>query len=284
MRPNDAFHGISTLVMATTPYGQSQGSAFFYQKLGSKDPTKDAQWRTIEKNWLVTNRHVVLPKINGQESVPDTFSFHLRRIEKDKLVWEPITLNKDELLRRALFHKVPDVDICIIDILDLITERFKNNENYMSWYAVNNEQLPGNNNISVEVADDAVIIGYPRGYYDDVHLYPIVKSGIIASRWGAPFKGRPYFLIDAKLFPGSSGSIVVSKPQEITIADGKIMYAKEKQFAFLGIYSGEPFLQENPIDLDDMTIIRKKGFDLGIVWYGYLIDEIITNGVQLPTN
>ncbi len=168
--------------------------------------------------------------------------------------------------------------------LDLITERFKNNENYMSWYAVNNEQLPGNNNISVEVADDAVIIGYPRGYYDDVHLYPIVKSGIIASRWGAPFKGRPYFLIDAKLFPGSSGSIVVSKPQEITIADGKIMYAKEKQFAFLGIYSGEPFLQENPIDLDDMTIIRKKGFDLGIVWYGYLIDEIITNGVQLPTN
>lgn len=284
MKPDDAFHGITTLVTATTPYGQSQGSAFFYQKLGVKDPTKDAQWREVEETWLVTNRHVVLPKINGQELIPDTFSFHLRKIENSNLAWEPITLTKDELLSRTRFHRISDVDVCVVSILDLITERIKGGKKYMNWYAVHSEQLPGNNNISVEVADDAVIIGYPRGYYDNVHLYPIVKSGIIASRWGVPFKGNPYFLIDAKLFPGSSGSIVVSKPQQIAIVDGKIMYAKEKQFAFLGIYSGEPFLQDHPIELDDMTIIRKKGFDLGIVWYGYLVDEIIKDGIQLKTS
>jgi len=281
MKPNDAFHGITTLVIATTPQIQTQGTAFFYQELAPK--TKEGpQWREVKETWLVTNRHVVLPKINNREMIPDNFSFHLRKIENDRLVWEPITLRKDELIERALFHKDADIDVCAIKVLDLINNRIQTNPSkYMPWYAVDKEKLPGNNNIFVEVGDDVLVIGYPRGYYDDVHLYPIVKSGIIASRWGAPFRGKPYFLIDIKLFPGSSGSIVVSKPQQLAIVDEKLMYAKEKQFAFLGIYSGEPFLKGEPIEFEDIVIIRKKGFDLGIVWYGYLVDEIINEGVKL---
>ncbi len=282
MKPDDAFHGITTLVISIASQCQSQGTAFYYQKLEKKDPTKkEGQWRKIEETWLVTNRHVVLPRMDNEEIVPDAFSFHLRKIENNKLIWEPITLSKEELIKRALFHQNRNVDVCAIKVLDLITERVKTGEKYMQWHAVSEEQLPGNNNIFVEVADDVIVIGYPRGFYDNVHLYPIVKSGIIASRWNIPFEGKPYFLIDAKLFPGSSGSIVVSKPREIAIVDGRIMYASEKQFAFLGIYSGEPFLQDKPIELDDITIIRKKGFDLGIVWYGSLVNEIIENGIQL---
>ena len=130
----------------------------------------------------------------------------------------------------------------------------------------------------MEVADDVVVIGYPRGFYDHTNLYPIVKSGIIASRWGFNFNGLPYFLIDAKLFPGSSGSIVVSKPQNITVDGGMVFCAKEKQFTFLGIYSGELIRQPHPIEMDDITIIRKEGFNLGTVWYGSLVDEIIRDG------
>jgi len=281
MKPNDAFHSITTLVRATTSQIQTQGTAFFYQELAPK--TKEGpQWRQVKETWLVTNRHVVLPKINNREVIPDEFYFHLRKIENDRLIWEPITLRKDELIERALFHKDDSIDVCVIKVLDLIINRIQTNPSkYMSWYAVDKEKLPGNNNIFVEVGDDVLVIGYPRGYYDDVHLYPIVKSGIIASRWGAPFRGKPYFLIDIKLFPGSSGSIVVSKPQQLAIIDEKLMYAKEKQFAFLGIYSGKPFLMEEPIELEDIVIIRKKGFDLGVVWYSYLIDEIINEGVRI---
>jgi hypothetical protein len=281
MKPNEAFNGITTLIKSGMPNGYCQGTAFYYQKLEKKDPLKGGQWRVVENTWLVTNRHVVLPKINNQEIIPENFSFHLRKIENSKLSWDPITLDKKELLDRALFHKDRDIDVCVIKVMDLLINRIKDNKNYMPWYAVHEEQLPGNNNISVEVADDAVVIGYPRGYYDETHLFPIVKSGIIASQWGVPFQGNPYFIIDAKLFPGSSGSIVVTKPQEIAVVDGQIMYAKEKQFAFLGIYSGEPFLQEQPIEFDDMTIVRKRGFDLGIVWYGTILNEIIENGISL---
>ena len=109
-----------------------------------------------------------------------------------------------------------------------------------------------------------------------------MKSGIVATRWGSNFNGNPFFLIDAKLFPGSSGSIVISKPTDVVVENGQIFHNPEKQFAFLGIYSGEPYQQQQPIEFDDFTLIRKSGFNLGIVWYANLVEEIIHHGVQLP--
>lgn len=277
MNVDDAFHGISTLLIATLPDGRSQGTGFFYQAFEPHDPNEPG-WAKIEKLWLVTNRHVVLPQISGKEAVPDSFSFHLRKTDNKKILWDPVTIPKDELLKRAKFHPNENVDVCIIDILDLLTDRVIGNDRYLQWYGVSKKNLPGSNNIFVEVAEDVIVIGYPRGFYDRVNLFPIVKSGIVASRWGASFGGEPYFLIDAKLFPGSSGSIVVSKPKDVVVVDGKMMFAKEKQFAFLGIYSGEPIAEYTPIEMEDITIIRKSGFNLGIVWYGYLVEEIISSG------
>jgi len=277
MKVDDAFHGISTMVISVAPGVQNQGTGFFYQQLGPKDPSKGQapQWLAIEKVWLVTNRHVLLTRIGTKEIVPDSFSFHLRKVVGNKVTWEPIMLNRDELLKRARFHVNEDVDVCTVYLMDLLTQKIESGGNYLQWYGMSTDDLPGKNKISPEVGDDAVVIGYPRGFYDQFNLYPIVKSGIIASMWGANFNGYPYFLIDAKLFPGSSGSIVVSKPTHTIFADGKSFFAKEKQFTFLGIFSGEPIKQHEPLELDDMTIIRKSGFNLGIVWYGHLVDEII---------
>ena len=56
----------------------------------------------------------------------------------------------------------------MLRISDLITEQMKSGNNYMSWTAVNSENLPQNCDIPVEVADDVVVIGYPRGYYSQL--------------------------------------------------------------------------------------------------------------------
>jgi len=280
MKIDDRFHGITTLLIANTTRGQTQGTGFYYMVLGPKDGN-NPQWREVKNQWLVTNRHVVLSRVNNNEIIPDSFSFHLRKMDGSNIKWEPITLDRGGLVKRAKFHPNTKIDVCIIDVLDLLTEKIKSGGTYARWDAVSRENFPGNNNIEVEVSDEAVVIGYPRGFYDQTNLFPIVKSGVIASRWGAYFNGQPYFLIDAKLFPGSSGSIVVSKPQNIAIKNGNLMYAKEKQFSFLGIYSGEPFTVDNPIELDDITIIRKTGFNVGIVWYGRLIEDIINEGVKI---
>lgn len=281
MQIDDAIHGISTLIQVQTAAGSSQGTGFFYQQLSPADPTKDGQWRAIEDVWLITNRHVLLPQSPTGESIPTSLTFHLRKITNGSIVWEPITLDQPSIISRAKLHANPAIDVCAIRVLDLITEKLKSGEQYLNWYGVSNENLAGQNKINSHVASDAVVIGYPRGFYDQVNVFPIVKSGIIASRWGANFQGQPYFLIDAKLFPGSSGSIVISKPTDVVVEDGKVFHSKEKQFAFLGIFSGEPYQAHSPIEFDDLTIIRKTGFNVGIVWYGHLVDEILTTGVSL---
>jgi len=283
MQIDDAIHGISTLIQVQTTTGGSQGTGFFYQQLSPADPNKDGQWREIDSAWLITNRHVLLPQSPAGKSTPISLTFHLRKVIGESIVWEPITLDQSSIISRAKLHTNPEIDVCAIHVLDLITEKLKSGEKYLNWYGVSSDNLPGRNKINPHVASDAVVIGYPRGFYDQVNVFPIVKSGIIASRWGANFQGKPYFLIDAKLFPGSSGSIVISKPTDVVVESGQIFHSKEKQFAFLGIYSGEPYQEYSPIALDDLTIIRKSGFNVGIVWYGHLVDEILTNGVSLST-
>lgn len=281
MKIDDTFHGISTLLLTAFQGKQVQGTGFFYQELAPKDPTKNAQWRAIESTWIVTNRHVLLPRLGENEIIPDSVTFHVRKIVSHGVIWEPVILDLSEIKKRLRLHTDVKVDVAILHVHDLLIERIKTGDNYMQWSAVSEENLPGNNNISVEVADDVVIIGYPKGFYDEKNVFPIAKSGMIATRWGLNFNGMPVFLIDAKLFPGSSGSIVITKPINFTAVDGRIMYAKEKQFAFLGVYSGEPFRQQDPIDLDDMRIIRKDTFNVGIVWYGQLVVDIVKGGKPL---
>lgn len=280
MNLDDTFHFITTLVVVYTPAGQLQGTGFYYHHLAPpEDPEKkDPQWRAVQNIWLVTNRHVVLPKVSGKEILPSAFAFHMRRIEGDALQWEPIELDQGALLKRARLHTNAEVDVAVIEVHDLLIDKIKGDTKYAQWYSVSSDNFAGNNNIKVEASDDIIVIGYPRFLYDEVNLYPIVKSGIIASRWGADFNGKPHFLIDAKLFPGSSGSIVLSKPIDIVVKEGQILHAKEKQFAFLGIYSGEPLKLDRPIELEDMIITQKTGFNVGVVWYAELVEEIIRNG------
>jgi hypothetical protein len=51
-------------------------------------------------------------------------------------------------------------------------------------------------------------VGYPNGFFDTVNNLPILRSGTIASIPDINFMGKPQILIDAQVFPGSSGSPV----------------------------------------------------------------------------
>ena len=282
MNLNDTLHGISTKILTTTPqHSQMFGTGFYFNRFAPKE-SEGPQWRPIEGMWLVTNRHVLVPRNGEKEIEPASVTFHLRRFaETDSLEWDPVRLSSNDLERLARFHPKKSVDVATIDISVLLTERVMSSDQYGPYYGVSSDQFSGKNNINVEASSDVLVVGYPRGFYDEVNLFPIVKSGIVASRWGANFQGQPYFLIDAKLFPGSSGSVVLSKPIDVVVKDGQMMYSKEKQFAFLGIYSGEPLMHEVPMELDDLTIIRKYSFNLGVVWYAELVDETIDKGVPL---
>ncbi|MEO6520331.1 MAG: hypothetical protein ABIN91_01530 [Mucilaginibacter sp.] len=205
MTLDDKFNTISTIILTNYQGRSSQGTGFFFHEQEKKDPSvQGGQWVALTKLWLITNRHVLLSKDkDGTEQVPDSFIFHLRKINGSRIEWFPIVLTSEEIRKRAKVHSNSIVDIGAIEILDLMTELIKDsNNNLIQWSSVTEENLPGKNKIEVEVSDEAITIGYPKGFYDQLNLFPIVKSGIIASRWNAHFNGNPYFLIDVKLFPG----------------------------------------------------------------------------------
>jgi len=279
--------GMTTIVECVLKSGQkSQGSGFFYNVLAPKDETiKGAQWRRIDGLWLVTNRHVVLPKINDKECIPEYFVFNLREVVGQKVEWLPVSLSQDKLLKRLKLHSNSLVDIAVIDISDLVTEQIKDMSEQkrviITPSLLSNDNLPSVSQMIVDVTSDIVVASYPRGYYDRVNKFPIVKSGIVSSAWKLNFNGLPLFLIDAKLFPGSSGGLVISKPKNIDLINGKIAYSQIKQFVLLGVYSGEPVYKVRPIELDGLTIIREESYGLGNVCYAELIPDIISNGENM---
>lgn len=281
----DKIHLISTMLTVTYQAHEINGTGFLYQKLGEAKEREDGKWRTIEEMWLVTNRHIILPEINETEVFPDVVIFYQRKQIENKILWDEFILDKYQLQERLLVHQNSEIDIALIRVYDLLKERVTKTENsentrFIFPLAVSQKDFPENRHFEVEVGDDILVIGYPQSFYDETNKFPIVKSGIIASRWGAFFNGSPYFLIDAKLFPGSSGSLVITKPTHLTIKDGVAEMLKEKAFALLGIYSADPTLEFTPIDFENFKIIQKEKYDVGIVWYGQLIEDIIENGIQ----
>ncbi len=151
--------------MVNTPFGSRGGTSFFYQEPGLDNFADNEQWRNINRLWVVTNRHVALPKIRGQEVLPDSFTFHLRHVTATgELEWDPVVLDQPELLSRLKLHPDPRVDVAIVEVLDLVRDKVQSRGDYLAWYGISEEQLPDNKGISVDITDDALVVGYPRGF------------------------------------------------------------------------------------------------------------------------
>ncbi|HEU4760551.1 MAG TPA: serine protease [Dehalococcoidia bacterium] len=275
---DDEIHALTTIIESRLPSGRvSQGTGFFYHVLGEA-VGDDEHARRIDSVWLVTNRHVLMP----DEERPELVAFMLRTLlPSGGVEWLPITLNRGQLEERARIHADADVDVAATDVTAELFAAADGGAT-LAYAAVGEENFPGTDKLDVSVASDIIVVGYPKGYYDKVNKFPIVKAGIIASRWKAHFQGKPAFLIDAKLFPGSSGSIVVSKPTDYVIEGGQIFMSQSKNFCFLGIFSGEPYeLATTPVETDDGLVYKKERFDLGLAWYYYLIPDIIAKGAGI---
>lgn len=277
----DRLHTLTSLITANSGGSMWQATGFFFRTLTPPDP-QGSRYR--KDDYLVTNRHVIFSKAAGVEVLADNLIFALRYVVKatNSIQWFQIAISNTDLRLRAFVSPDPNIDVAVIRIGDLVQSVMSSNPNTLFGYdTVTEGDLPSQNGVDVDVCDDTVVIGYPRGYYDTINLFPIVKSGIIASAWNVLFQGHPCFLTDVKLYGGSSGSLVITKPSYQMNISGKPVAFNEKKFALLGIYSGEPIFPRGPVQIDEeLTIIKNSSYNLGIVWYSSLIMDIINQNVH----
>jgi hypothetical protein len=133
------------------------------------------------------------------------------------------------------------------------------------------------------VGAEIFILGYPAGIFDTRNASPIWRVGIVST---SPMLGYSFpeslqtmfhlpehvdgFLIDAQVYPGSSGSMVVRKPASMSLdTGGSVMVGGPQSVPYvLGIVS-----DSIPIVDSNLHLMTRMG--LGIVQSADAINETI---------
>ncbi len=99
---------------------------------------------------------------------------------------------------------------------------------------------------------DVWFVGYPENRFDTLNNMPLMRRGYIASVPNLNFNGKSQFVIDAQVFPGSSGSPVFGT------ASG--------QFKFLGVVT-QTMIRNNLLQIQQASISPtvQETLGLGIV-------------------
>lgn len=174
---------------------------------------------------LVTNKHVLPPEANNSPVFLKVNNF----TETKKAVRDfEIQLFDDvgRYLPKVKFNP-RGYDIAVVDVTQDLDKNQLTNIRILSTsiLAVQSKPPIGLRALPATLGDSVYILGYPVGIYDPRTAYPILRLGIIATdpqnkfefnarlrqKYGFPAK-IDGFLIDAAIFPGSSGSLVLRKP------------------------------------------------------------------------
>lgn len=151
---------------------------------------------------LICNRHLME---NAQKA---HCYFHIAN-EEDKPTNDEFVLNIDNILHICSFDDNKENDLCIIKT-EALFKHFEQTNVHIYYKYFLNLMIPTDNDInSFQAIEEVFLIGYPSNLYDKYNKLPIIRKGITATQYKLDYNGTKTFLIDASIYPGSSGSPVI---------------------------------------------------------------------------
>lgn len=196
--------------------------------------------------FLVTSRHVLFDAVSGH--APDRIEVEVHTDARDltQVTTVSILLYCDG---RAVWRQVSDtggdVDVAAIELqrtampVGCVLQAFGPNH-----LAIDFDRI--------EVGDRLAIPGFPLGFFDTVHHLPVVRQASVASCYGVRFQGLGYFLTDARLHRGCSGSPVLARVEPATV-DGP-------RWCLLGVHSSR-------MDMATRDVTQDESLGLNCAWY-----------------
>ena len=128
----------------------------------------------------------------------------------------------------------------------------------------------------LDAVEDVAFISYPANLYDTVNLTPIVRRGSTATPMALDYRGWPAFLIDAAVFPGSSGSpVFLLNRGSWATRDGGLVAGT--RLIFLGVLAA---VHTRMVQAELVPVPTRVGvafsdpLNLGIVFKASAVDEV----------
>lgn len=255
MQPRDEIFYCTTPVTVTTEQGTVSGTGFFFHFC--------TRYFSLPAPALVTNKHV----LHGARRV--AFPLNLAVIddrERFDAEFQTFEAAIDECV--VIDHPNGDIDLCAILLGPFIDAAKARTGRETALFCADPKVLASAEEFdALRPLDSVVMIGYPRGLWDNCNNQPICRRGVLATRPALDFQGRPEFLIDLACFPGSSGSPVYlydvgsyMGPDGIVLGQGRtrllgVLYAGPMYDAKGHLHpvpvptSGIPFSAEVPMHL-----------------------------------
>lgn len=148
---------------------------------------------------LVTNHHVVSGATRGLIELIERDGDQPNREKRVRVDISADALNQ---------HASAELDVALIPIGPTLNQ-VEAAGRPAFFRSITPDIIPAADVLSnLSAMEDIVFIGYPSGLRDEKNANPLIRRGITSTPVWNDFQGRPTFLIDAGVFPGSSGSPV----------------------------------------------------------------------------
>lgn len=268
----------STVYISNLSTGKN-GTGFLIARRISKD---------YQKIFLISNKHVLLPKKVESEPVGDLKAEAIVLV--NKIIGNEISTKEIKVELRdssgidyCKGHPNEEVDVAALDFTKYITEDYQIKsdlkvkfipEEKFAVKKVLKEQY-------ISIGDRIVVLGYPLNLVEGGHCIPIARGGIISSEPELNFDGLPIILIDSKMIRGSSGSPVFLpfKPYKFVSID-TVSQREITQSRLLGIVSG--MISDWSIIIEKRYSFKKSTYmeinnpaDIGVIFKAETIVETI---------
>lgn len=214
---------------------------------------------------LVSNKHVLL---YGDEIAITFTTMNNGMPEYGSVVRLPIS----NMRPNVVGHPDPDVDVAAL----VCTGIFNLLPNQLYFKTISYELFSDFTEPELSVAENVYFVGYPADRYDAKNNLPLIRTGLIASNPKFDYNGKPVFIIDAQVFPGSSGSPVYINYSVEDFKNGRIVLSDHQNIKVLGIIAQTMIrknqLQSIPVGSVNVT---DEVLGLGIVFKSTVIKETV---------